>query len=96
MNDIANLLENNNGILMANPIVGIIARAKTLTFIWRLDNSWSNHLIQFWLIDVLTDNPENAVSRLSYIYIVKNMCVKMKNDCSIAVYALLSNFMINQ
>jgi hypothetical protein len=33
MNDIANLLENNNGILMANPIVGIIARAKTLTFI---------------------------------------------------------------
>jgi len=61
MNDIANLLENNNGTLMANPIVGIIARAKTLAFIRQLYDSWSNHLIQFWLIDVLTDNPENAV-----------------------------------
>ncbi len=85
MNDIANLLENNNGTLMANPIVGIIARAKTLTFIRQLYDSWSNHLIQFWWIDLLTDNPENAV-----------ICVKMKNNCSTAVYALLPNFMINQ
>jgi hypothetical protein len=40
MNDIANLLENNNGTLMANTIgVGIIARAKTLTFIRQLYDS---------------------------------------------------------
>jgi len=85
MNDITNLLEDNNGTLMANPIVSIIARTKTLTFIRQLDNSWSNRLIQFWLIDLLTDNPENAV-----------ICVNMKNNCSTAVYTLLSNFMINQ
>ncbi|CAF4091361.1 unnamed protein product [Adineta steineri] len=47
LNDIANLLKDNDGILTRNPTVAIIARAKTLTAIRQLDSSRNSYLIQF-------------------------------------------------
>ena len=47
MNDIAYLLHENNGTLTGNLLVSVIARAKTLAAIRRLDASRNSHLIRF-------------------------------------------------
>jgi len=49
LNDIADLLKDNNVTLTADPIVAIIARAKTLTAIRQLDNSRNSHLLNFFM-----------------------------------------------